>query len=853
MFFLMLSFNTFHPKLLNFAVLHLSNPQMKKYILTYMFFMASFSFPLVHAREIEVKHDPKIIGVIQNAIDLASDGDIIRVSPGNYDENLNFGNKDIKVQSTDGPSKTLIQAADKMNSVVIMNGGTLHGFTLTGGTGTPKKSSYGSDYYGGGVHASGNSVIENCIIHGNGQGVDRKNAGTFAGGVYAGGRNSKVILRNSLIYNNYAWACGGAVLSDHRASVKIENCTIFGNKSTSFFGLQGGVGMANGGQVEIFNSIVWGNTGEEIGAFSGIYANGTQATVSHSFIQGGYPGVGNLTGSNPGFKKENDPFGADRILGTSDDGLRLDQNSPAIDQANSKIALRVSEFDVANFLRRQGKNMDMGCYEFGESRATQSKEKKLFALGLVPIEPADPISIGYPKYPEIKVQIPKFLIGVHEVTFQTWTEVRMAAKSQLGWDLNPGTQGSGYQDTNQRHPVAHINFLDVALWCNALSLLSQSQPCYMIEDTNGNKQVFEPAYLSDAKKRGIFIEWGANGMRVPTGNEWEAAARGGLLEKKYPWGNEYPGKVLANWYVGSGMPNSSTEVGSYQPNTYGLFDMAGGVNEFVWDDQLKPSAIRIDQIKNRLTIRGGTWNAGWAPEVTHGWEIGLTWTGTAGFRLAQTQFLPNRGAPALKEPNEVPGGFVNYISKWEEVKRELGKKEQELLKLLKQGEGREKTLDDLKAELVKLEKEYKAAEAGLRACEEEGVRIRSEIANADKQILSRELQLIVLGGELEGARKRLKDADCERQKIEERMEHLREEIKDSPNKLKTAHTPGWHYAPGYGWLWTSPKHYPQIYSNARQGWVYYEQGTMEPWLYYDYQLEQWEEWFLDAPLFSSSN
>lgn len=201
----------------------------------------------------------------------------------------------------------------------------------------------------------------------------------------------------------------------------------------------------------------------------------------------------------------------------------------------------------------------------------------------------------------------------------------------------------------------------------------------------------------------------------------------------------------------------------------------------------------------------------------------------------------------------MPGGFINYITLLEEVKRELAKKEQELVDLLKQGEGKEKTLKDLKAELVKLDRECKAAEAGLRACEQEGVRIRSEIANADKQILSRELQLIALGGELEGARKRLKDADCERQKIEERMEHLREEIKDSPNKLKTAHTPGWHYAPGYGWLWTSPKHYPQIYSNARQGWVYYEQGTMEPWLYYDYQLEQWEEWFLAAPLFSSNN
>ena len=123
--FLLVFFNIVYPKLFNFAVLHLPNPQMKKYILSCLSFIASFSFPLIHAREIEVKYDPKINGVIQSAIDVASDGAIILVSPGSYQDNLNFGNKEIKIQSTDGPSKTMIQAANKMNSVVIMNQSTM--------------------------------------------------------------------------------------------------------------------------------------------------------------------------------------------------------------------------------------------------------------------------------------------------------------------------------------------------------------------------------------------------------------------------------------------------------------------------------------------------------------------------------------------------------------------------------------------------------------------------------------------------------------------------------------------------------------------------------------------------------
>ena len=38
-----------------------------------------------------------------------------------------------------------------------------------------------------------------------------------------------------------------------------------------------------------------------------------------------------------------------------------------------------------------------------------------------------------------------------------------------------------------------------------------------------------------------------------------------------------PGLNLQNWYVGAGMPNSTTEVATYLPNGYGLYDMAGGV------------------------------------------------------------------------------------------------------------------------------------------------------------------------------------------------------------------------------------------------------------------------------------
>ena len=62
----------------------------------------------------------------------------------------------------------------------------------------------------------------------------------------------------------------------------------------------------------------------------------------------------------------------------------------------------------------------------------------------------------------------------------------------------------------------------------------------------------------------------------------------------------------------------TTEVATYLPNGYGLYDMAGGVYEMTWDDNLKPNEDIPDHLKDKMVIKGGTWNAGWTPEVTHG-------------------------------------------------------------------------------------------------------------------------------------------------------------------------------------------------------------------------------------------
>jgi len=209
------------------------------------------------------------------------------------------------------------------------------------------------------------------------------------------------------------------------------------------------------------------------------------------------------------------------------------------------------------------------------------------------------------EFPKHKVQVSSFWMDETEVTnaefakFVEATHYITTAEKKPDWEqmketLPPGTPKPADSLMVAASLVFHptsgpVDLNDYSQWWSWVKGADWKHPQGPNSNIKGkeNYPVVQVSWY-DAM---AYCKWA--GKRLPTEAEWEFAARGGLENKIYPWGNEpiNSGKPKANSWGGN-FPyyndqkdgfTTSAPVKSFAPNGYGLYDMAGNVWEWCSD------------------------------------------------------------------------------------------------------------------------------------------------------------------------------------------------------------------------------------------------------------------------------
>ncbi|PKL16452.1 MAG: hypothetical protein CVV49_16200 [Spirochaetae bacterium HGW-Spirochaetae-5] len=223
-----------------------------------------------------------------------------------------------------------------------------------------------------------------------------------------------------------------------------------------------------------------------------------------------------------------------------------------------------------------------------------------------------------------------YWIGETEVSYALWSTVYKWATGDINMnggidayetkgaytmDMNrTGMKGDGSGDYSIEHPVTDVNWREAMMWCNALTEYynanNGSAPdleCVYYSDSNYNNPIRKATYsttvsTTSGSQDKPYIKASAvgnvdmanciaNGFRLPSGLEWECAARyiDGQTWTYGTWASGSTGSYtdsiatqMVSWYVDNSGYDIK-EVKGKNANFLGLYDMSGNVAEWCFD------------------------------------------------------------------------------------------------------------------------------------------------------------------------------------------------------------------------------------------------------------------------------